>query len=646
MAHPKLTWVVANTRDMQINHRRAFVWSMSLGLLGVLLFGSLSCSALVGVVFSLLLLLYCAANLSLRMLSFDRGLATLTLFAGMSAFAVTSAGYLELIFQRPFFTSSYVISAISALCIVSSWVARSYPIKPKQTSTSEKRGLFFWLCILMLVFVFVLAFIVALSAPPRGYDALWFHLPLADHFQRTASLLPPSSFKWFWHPANINICFAALLTLTHGSALNTTSIAFLGLLTYLTPRIYQRLCLDEEHTQRGSLILALWISTTPCYFFLSMLVLTDLPSIGLTALSLYWFIVWYQSRERAHLFLAGIAVGLSLGTKTAALPIFGGFIVLLVFEFLLGKYSWKTRLTLLFIFLLGAFAAGGFWYVRNGVLLSNPFHPLSIAVGPFQLGADDLGIIDPKKESHFLGGSDWWRWLYFPFSSAWYSHEWGMGILPGMFVLVGFLSLPVLLLHQNVSPLVRALLFLIALHLVGWWTVSRHFRHLLLLWPVALPLMMRVFLKIRFAWVLAFLWSFVAVGTIVYISLFTNRWEQSIEEEPDWHAYYGLPANYESQLPKGAVIANLIGEPNNFSLSGMDGRFRVIGYNDAKEKTAAQLQQMGAKYAISLHRAKDKPTTKEGLELIAEWPLPKRFRWWGFFKREYAVMRLWRVMDS
>jgi hypothetical protein len=586
-----------------------------------------------------LLLAIASWRCSARVFSEDRVLAAMTLFASLLAFSVTSLGYLELLFERPFLSGFSVLctSGITSLFLV--WSSQNRQPKTN-VANGAARGLFFWLCIGMLLFVFGLAAVVAFSSPPRGYDALWFHLPLADHFYRTGSLLPETTFKWFWHPANMNLLFSSLLPFTRGSALHLPGLLFLVLITYLSANIYRRISPDEK---RGPLLIALWIATTPCYFFLSILVLTDLPSIALTTLALYWFIAWYQKREAPLLLLMGLSIGLALGTKTAALPVFAGFCVLLAFEIFWERIQPKEAFSWFGLFLLGAFVAGGYWYIRNGVMRGNPFHPLSIAVGPFQLGAEDLGLIDPSKERWWLGGEEWWRWFAFPFSSAWYSHEWGLGLLPGIFVLVGFFLLPVSFWSRRTQPLTRALLFLIVLHLIGWWAASRHFRHLLLLWPIALPILLRLFLRVRGAWLVAFLWSFFAMYTLVDITLFTNRWEQSIEEEPDWHAYYGLPSDYEEKLPEGTVIANLIGEPNHFPMLGIDGRYRVLGYNDAARKSAEQLREMGASYALSLHRANAKPSPKEGFTLVEEWPLPKRFRWWGFFRREYAVVRLWRL---
>jgi hypothetical protein len=607
---------------------------------------------------SLSVLLFVSHRAAHRMLPHDQRLATLTLFASLLAFSVTSLGYLELLFAHPFLSAE--AASLSTLCTASLlWFISRGPsglrqaFRQAQCTAQPPREeyilgdvgrLFLYVCVALFLVIFGLAIFVALSSPPRGYDALWFHLPLADHFYRTESFLPETSFKWFWHPANMNLVFASLLSITRGGALNLTGIFFLALTTYATAKIYIRLCPPtEKNKTRGAVIIALWIATTPCYFFLSLLVLTDLPSIALTALALYWFVSWYQTRDIAHLLLTGLSIGLALGTKTAALPVFAGICVLLTFEIVWQKTPRRQAALWFIIFLGGAFLAGGFWYVRNAVMMNNPFHPLSIAVGPFQLGAADLGLIDPSKERWWLGGDEWWRWFFFPFSEAWYSHEWGMGLLPGLFVLVGFFLLPFSFFSRRTSPLTRALLFLIVLHLIGWWAASRHFRHLLLLWPVVLPLLLRLFLRIRGSWIIAFVWSFYAIYTIVDITILTNRWEQSVEEEPDWHAYYGLPHDYETRLPAGTIIANWIGEPNHFPLLGIDGRYKVIGYNDASNKSAAQLIEMGASYAVSLHRVKAKMPQKEGFVLVEEWYLPKRFRWWGFFKRDFAVMRLWRL---
>src|SRR5262249_34006590 len=45
----------------------------------------------------------------------------------------------------------------------------------------------------------------ALSAPPRGSDALWYHLPMAVGFSRAQHLEPPGRDLVFYFPGNVEI---------------------------------------------------------------------------------------------------------------------------------------------------------------------------------------------------------------------------------------------------------------------------------------------------------------------------------------------------------------------------------------------------------------------------------------------------------
>src|SRR5262249_11113079 len=131
---------------------------------------------------------------------------------------------------------------------------------------------------------------------------------------------------------------------------------------------------------------------------------------------------------------------------------------------------------------------GGYWFVRNEAILGNPLYPLSLAVGPLRMGAEGMGLANPWKEARLLGGAGAWRWLLFPFLPTWYSHEWGLGVLPGVIVVAGFFALPWLYLRRKAARVTRWMILLLLAHLLGWWEASREFRHLILVWPAALAL--------------------------------------------------------------------------------------------------------------------------------------------------------------
>jgi hypothetical protein len=61
-----------------------------------------------------------------------------------------------------------------------------------------------WSPALLLLFApYLLTFYGGLANPPRGFDALWYHLPAAVAFARNHHLEPPGRDLVFYFPANL-----------------------------------------------------------------------------------------------------------------------------------------------------------------------------------------------------------------------------------------------------------------------------------------------------------------------------------------------------------------------------------------------------------------------------------------------------------
>jgi len=463
-----------------------------------------------------------------------------------------------------------------ACALLTRLVARARP----RRSTPRTRNRWRWLGLHLPL---VCSGLAALASVPRGYDALWYHLPMAAAFARDGHLEPPGRDLVSYFPGNLELLSRTLHDLL-GRALGPTSMALVQLpfalvLGVLTTGLSRRLGAGRAAFYAGAIA-----ASCPIVIFQAGLAYADVVSVAALVAALVFFERASATLARRDALLgalaAGLCLGLGLGSKYAALPLLASGAPFLLLTALAGPSARGSRLrlanapralALLSVLLVGVLIPAWFWYARNARLTGNPIFPIAIP----ELGLRGLFLpraFNAGKELELVGNRA--EWMAYPWLEA-LSHESGFGAAFAALVPLSLLPLTLTLvgaLRRRRWPR-YALPFGWGLsYLASWWFGTPHeVRHLL---PIVVLLGAPAALLLRGGTPRALglrrvqhAALFVGLLVVLRIQLFSPTPEQSIRPL-GYAALYGLPAEVLDDLPRGARVANLAGRPYNLPLLG------------------------------------------------------------------------------
>lgn len=131
-----------------------------------------------------------------------------------------------------------------------------------------------------------------------------------------------------------------------------------------------------------------------------------------------------RTGSRAELVLAGVGLGLALGTKWYGLS---AFAVVLVVWLAARRRIDRELLVLCGVVLL----AGGFWLLRNLVLSANPVFPVKVSVAGITLFDAPYDVVRAKGGftlAHYAGDSSVWRRFLWPA----FKDSYGLALFPAV----------------------------------------------------------------------------------------------------------------------------------------------------------------------------------------------------------------------
>ena len=230
---------------------------------------------------------------------------------------------------------------------------------------------FLQLALLVCLFIFLSQLFSSLLKPPYDGDSLGYHLPRAVDWLQGHSLVNRRSPQWFF-PGNSELISLWLVIPFHNDLLvNLQNFPFLFLALLSIYGICRKIGIDKKWAFYGSLLLF----SAPIVRAQLGTANNDIGILALFLVSLNYILSHEKYKKVNIVFLLSISFGLLLGIKYNA--VYYIWLLLLIY-FLTSRFKIKFIGRDLLILLLGMVIFGGYWYIRNYLLIQNPFAPAQI----------------------------------------------------------------------------------------------------------------------------------------------------------------------------------------------------------------------------------------------------------------------------
>ncbi len=463
-------------------------------------------------------------------------------------------------------------------------------------SPSERGSIHRWRWAISIVATMYVVFLIdALTRYPQGYDAMYYHFPVAIQWMRDHALTMVPGINFLSNPENGMIVpfllsfvrAEVLFPLVHVPHVLLTGAAVFGLI--------RAVGVGTSGALAGA-VLALGMPVVAFQGFSGYIDLYG-ASFWLTSLlALTWASRVDTDRARRALFVvAGLSAGVALGSKTTHLVLvtFLAAVAFLVewtraHESLPGT---RRPMNNLLLFSSAVLVCSAFWFVRGTVEMGNPFYPLGVRFGDVTLlpgtFADEIFPMRPLADRLA-------RWWYYPWRETKiagvgyaYSVNGGMGAAFAAFVPVGLLVL--ICSRGTWRPRTREQrwrLVLLMLSLSGAVLILTVFQEMV---RFVLPLLI---LSVVPASVLIdrlsrrsprLVTTMITVGLSVGVAVGVYKPARACLTRAknglsDRHAFYGVPRVID-ETPVGTRILNLADASMNYGLMGRDFRNYVIDPN-------------------------------------------------------------------
>lgn len=287
-------------------------------------------------------------------------------------------------------------------------------------NVSAKTENFTKFVLLSIIFLFILAeFLLALT-PPVARDALIHHLAIPKLWLIHGGFYETPWAGFSYYPMNLSLLYLVPLYFGNDIIPNFIHLSF-GIGTAALLYSY----LNKRCGQFAGLLGSLMFISLPTILRTATTAYVDVGLVFFTTLSVLAYVYWrdteYQSK--GWLLVSAIAMGLALGTKYSALPVW--FFLTLALAFLYSKETGRQwpALKYGFLFFLISLMVFSPWLVKNVILTGNPLYPLlksffgdsGINVeGVYSAMSGDAGGSMFRTRQWFWGES-MWETLLIPF---------------------------------------------------------------------------------------------------------------------------------------------------------------------------------------------------------------------------------------
>lgn len=219
--------------------------------------------------------------------------------------------------------------------------------------------------------------------PPRGTDDVSYHLPAVYEFvlNHKIRMLPVKSLHLFSFPMNANLLFVWPVILLQDTRWIEGVQLLIGLYGIIV--LYGLGCMFRLSRQ-NALFISLLFFLTPVVLKQAGCNYIDLIVSVFLLLSLFFALLFLQNKRLLFFYLLFAAIGLLIGMKYHMLAL-AFFMMLMVIPKVMSLQRKHLFAGIALIFLLG-----GYWYLRNFILLGNPLYPMNLRAGGFGLVQGDV----------------------------------------------------------------------------------------------------------------------------------------------------------------------------------------------------------------------------------------------------------------
>jgi hypothetical protein len=244
------------------------------------------------------------------------------------------------------------------------------------------------LCLVQLVW----ALVRALGLPPYGWDALWYHLVAVAQFVQSGSLGPSGLNPYAdSYPRTGELLAAWPAVFSRSDALvPVAQVGFAVLGALATVGIARTVGVGGA----GAWVAGTLYFLTPVVLAQASTAYVDVTFAGLQAVSLYFLMralftastgASGSRAATARLVLAGLALGLALGTKPTALVWTAVSVVTVAVVRVVQRRGWRDSARAGAVVAGVAVAIGCPWYVLNTIRFGNPVYPVSVDIAGLHL---------------------------------------------------------------------------------------------------------------------------------------------------------------------------------------------------------------------------------------------------------------------
>lgn len=248
--------------------------------------------------------------------------------------------------------------------------------------------------------IFCLAVIIGFAAvkvainlvnPPFGWDDLNYHFTFPVEWLKNHNLENPISISGdpsvSYYPINGSLFFLWLIL-----PLKNVFLADLGQLPFFIAAFLAVISLARKFglSKEFSFYTAVLFSLIPNYFKQLQIAYIDIIVAALFLISLNYLFLINKEGKVKNIILCSLAIGLTIGTKTTAMPTALLLLLPLIYLCVVKNSGYKKIFGLVACF-LAVLAVGGFSYIKNFILTHNPLYPLNLKIAGYTIFK---GVID------------------------------------------------------------------------------------------------------------------------------------------------------------------------------------------------------------------------------------------------------------